>query len=156
MIRSCVVYIKLGVFYTKSLVFCIKPFVIYINSFAFVVICCVSLINCRMIDVVVIDIKSAVIFVKLRSCYTSRRERTLLDRKTCPFLECVWSHGLGRGICHVWSSILYTCPEYFILALQWRSNSQNLPPSIGSVFRRRHDVTCHGRPIQKLNFLNYS
>ena len=27
---------------------------------------------------VVIDIKSAVIFVKLRSCYTSRRERTVL------------------------------------------------------------------------------
>ena len=47
MIKSCVVYIKLGVFYIKSLVFCIKPFVI----FAFVVICCVSLINCWMIDV---------------------------------------------------------------------------------------------------------
>ena len=51
MIKSCVVYIKLGVFYIKSLVFFIKPFVIYINSFAFVVICCVSFINCRMIDV---------------------------------------------------------------------------------------------------------
>ena len=50
MIKSCVVYIKLGVFYIKSLVFCIKSFVIYVNSFAFVVICCVSLINCRMID----------------------------------------------------------------------------------------------------------
>ena len=51
MIKSCVVYIKLGVFYIKSLVFCIKPFVIYINSFAFVVIYCISHINCRMIDV---------------------------------------------------------------------------------------------------------
>ena len=32
-----------------------------------------------------INVKSAVIHVKLRSCYTSRKERTLLDRKTCPF-----------------------------------------------------------------------
>ena len=45
--------------------------------------------------------KSAVIHVKLCSCYTSRRERTLRDRKTCPFLEwesSVWSDGLGRWI----------------------------------------------------------
>ena len=34
---------KLGVFYIKSLVFFIKPFVVKMNYFAFVVICCVSL-----------------------------------------------------------------------------------------------------------------
>ena len=36
---------------------------------------------------VVINVKSAEMHVKLRSCYTSRRERTLLGQKTCPFLE---------------------------------------------------------------------
>ena len=51
---------------------------IYMNSFAFAVICCVSLINCRMTPVE-INVKSVVIHVKLRS-----KKRACLPIKKCP------------------------------------------------------------------------